>query len=54
MKTSIDKESAGKSQCDCKGTPKIVNTCPDLSKFVLKSSIPPCAPKPDMSKYVLE
>jgi len=27
--------------------------CPDMSKFVLKSSIPPCPAKPDLSKYVL-
>ncbi len=45
-------------KCGCKDTSKeqqirYINTCPDLSKFVLKSSIPPCAPKPDMSKYVL-
>ena len=53
-----DKKSADAETCtcqckECKERPKVVNTCPDLSKFVLKSSIPPCAPKPDMSKYVL-
>ena len=29
------------------------SNCPDMSKFVLKSSIPPCPPKQDLSKYVL-
>lgn len=28
--------------------------CPDLSKYVLKSSIPPCPKCPDMSKYILK
>ena len=36
--------------------PKLIcpSACPDLSKYVLKSSIPPCPPKPDMSQYVLK
>ena len=27
---------------------------PDMSKYVLKSSIPPCPPVPDMSNYILK
>jgi hypothetical protein len=27
---------------------------PDMSKYVLKSSVPPCPPMPDMSKYMLK
>lgn len=27
---------------------------PDLSKYILKSTIPPCAPQPDLSKYMLK
>jgi len=27
---------------------------PDLSKYVLKSTIPPCQPMPDMSNYILK
>lgn len=27
---------------------------PDLSKYVLKSTIPPCPPMPDLSKYMLK
>jgi hypothetical protein len=32
------------------------NRCPqiDWSKYVLKSSIPPCPPQPDMSRYMLK
>jgi hypothetical protein len=32
------------------------NQCPqiDWSKYVLKSSIPPCPPQPDMSRYMLK
>jgi hypothetical protein len=59
---NFQNKSSSAAKCDCKGNDKegdkeqsirYVNTCPDLSKFVLKSSIPPCDPKPDMSKYVL-
>lgn len=28
--------------------------CPDLSNFVLKTTIPPCPPQPDLSKYMLK
>ena len=49
---NFQNKSSTTSNCECKQT-RYHNTCPDLSKFVLKSSIPPCAPKPDMSKYVL-
>jgi hypothetical protein len=27
---------------------------PDLTKYVLKSSVPPCPPMPDLSKYMLK
>ena len=32
------------------------NRCPqvDWSKYVLKSSVPPCPPQPDMSRYMLK
>lgn len=50
-----------KNKCGCKDSnecekPKLVcpSNCPDLSKYILKSSIPPCPPKPDMSQYVLK
>jgi hypothetical protein len=51
--------------CGCpaaKGTPSkrtvepMTSTCPepDPSKWVLKASVPPCPPMPDMSKYMLK
>jgi hypothetical protein len=41
------------------GCPSPRLTCPpcrepDLSKYVLKSTIPPCPPMPDLSKYMLK
>ena len=44
------------SRCGC-AEPRL--TCPpcrepDLSKYVLKASIPPCPPQPDMSRYMLK
>lgn len=52
-KTSKEKENTDK----CSGCEKTLvcpqANCPDMSKFVLKSSIPPCPPKQDLSKYVL-
>ena len=40
-------------QCpDCDA--KCPYTFPDLSKYVLKSSIPPCPATPDLSKYILK
>lgn len=53
--------SCSKSQDSCKCTPKgiarlICPPCrePDMSKYVLKSSIPPCPSCPDMSSYMLK
>lgn len=42
-----------KSPCEC---PHPTPQCkqPDMSKFVLKSSIPPCPAVPDMSNYILK
>ena len=34
--------------------PTCPSKCPDLSKYVLKSSIPPCPQLPDMSNYILK
>jgi hypothetical protein len=53
----------GKSPCNCpdpKPKPRpICPACPDckqpdMSKYVLKSSIPPCPKLPDMSNYILK
>ena len=40
--------------CKCNNDDR--NRCPqiDWSKYVLKSSVPPCPPQPDMSKYMLK
>ena len=41
-------ESQPRRRCaDC---PKM----PDMSKYVLKTTVPPCPPMPDMSKYILK
>jgi hypothetical protein len=48
-------------RCGCQG-PQARFICPpcppcqqpDLSKYVLKSTIPPCPPQPDLSKYMLK
>lgn len=38
----------------CGNTPSV--TCPqiDWSKYILKASIPPCPPQPDLSRYMLK
>ena len=53
--------ACSQSQDGCKCTPKgmarlICPPCrePDLSKYVLKSSIPPCPACPDMTSYMLK
>ena len=51
--------SCGKSSCSCKpqkfGEPNCpACPLPDPSKWVLKSTIPPCPAMPDMSKYMLK
>jgi len=51
----------GQSPCGC-DKPKPRSVCPaspeckqpDMSKYVLKSSIPPCPQCPDMSNYILK
>lgn len=45
--------------CGCPNPRPICPPCPpcrepDLSKYVLKSTIPPCPPLPDLSKYMLK
>jgi hypothetical protein len=51
----------GREECcnsSCNGCPNNGDrkTCPqiDWSKYVLKSSVPPCPPQPDMSRYMLK
>lgn len=34
--------------------PVCPSKCPDLSRYVLKSSIPPCPPMPNMDDYILK
>jgi len=39
------------------GAPQQVQICPpaaDMSKYVLKATVPPCPPLPDLSKYMLK
>jgi hypothetical protein len=45
--------------CGCVGSRPMCPPCPpcrepDLSKYVLKSTVPPCPPQPDLSKYMLK
>jgi hypothetical protein len=42
--------------CNCPRPRPVCPPCrePDLSKYVLKSTIPPCPPLPDLSKYMLK
>jgi hypothetical protein len=44
------------SPCGCPSPRPICPPCrePDLSKYVLKSTIPPCPAMPDLSKYMLK
>lgn len=47
------------SPCGCPSPRPICPPCPpcrepDLSKYVLKSTVPPCPPLPDLSKYMLK
>jgi len=49
------KRAGGK--CGCKGMARLIcPPCrePDMSKYVLKSSVPPCQACPDMSLYMLK
>lgn len=47
------------SPCACPSPRPICPPCPpcrepDLSQYVLKSTVPPCPPQPDLSKYMLK
>ena len=47
------------SPCGCPSPRPVCPPCPpcrepDLSKYVLKSTIPPCPSQPDLSKYMLK
>lgn len=47
------------SPCKCPNPRPICPPCPpcrepDLSAYVLKSTVPPCPPQPDLSKYMLK
>ena len=64
METFVDVHESRCRVCDsswdhCKcpaGNPADRTQCPqiDWSKYVLKASIPPCPPQPDMSRYMLK
>lgn len=47
-----------KTPCGCAAnTKQVVLTCPqmpDMSKYVLKATVPPCPSLPDLSKYMLK
>lgn len=46
-----------KKPCGCRGSgSEDSKRCPtiDWSKYVLKASVPPCPPQPDMSRYMLK
>ncbi len=52
-------DAAPTVQCVKCGNVAVPPTCPpcrqpDMSKFVLRSSVPPCPPMPDLSKYMLK
>jgi len=47
------------SPCGCPNPNPVVSSCPpcrepDLSKYVLKSTIPPCPSMPELSRYMLK
>jgi len=44
-----------KQPCGCRGDSD-KKACPtiDWSKYVLKASVPPCPPQPDLSRYILK
>jgi hypothetical protein len=49
----------GGSPCRCSGGSESAPSCPtcplpDPAKWVLKATVPPCPPMPDMSKYMLK
>ncbi len=48
-------DCGGSSPCpDHKDAPAMCPPMPDMSKYVLKSSIPPCPSSPDMTNYMLK
>jgi hypothetical protein len=55
--TSASCEDCGKSSpCHCPKPRPVCPPCrePDMSKYVLKATIPPCPTCPDMSQYMLK
>lgn len=49
----------GSNPCGCPSPRPRCAPCPscpepDLSKYILKSTVPPCPPMPDLSKYMLK
>jgi len=59
--TSCDVCKRSKHDCECNdscnnGKNPDCQKCPqiDWSKYVLKASVPPCPPQPDMSRYMLK
>jgi hypothetical protein len=51
------KQNASKCACGAKGMARLIcPPCrePDMSKYVLKSSVPPCQACPDMTNYMLK
>ena len=53
------KECRNPAPCGCPNPRPVCPPCPpcrepDLSKYVLKSTVPPCPPMPDLSKYMLK
>jgi len=45
-----------RNPCGCRGSGEDRRMCPaiDWSKYILKASVPPCPPQPDMSRYMLK
>jgi hypothetical protein len=53
------RECKNSTPCGCPNPRPVCPPCPpcrepDLSKYVLKSTVPPCPPIPDLSKYMLK
>jgi hypothetical protein len=57
FKSSVEGfDSASCEQCSSQSQRPTCPPCrePDLSKYVLRSSVPPCPSQPDLSKYMLK
>ena len=54
--TTCDVCRRPRNHCDCPIPREHCDKCPkiDWSKYILKASIPPCPPQPDMSRYMLK